>query len=60
MLLINLWLRAKYPLVIINHLLSVYGSDGVLAYDIACAFSKTLANSVLRSQAQALNLLLNM
>ena len=55
-LLTNMWPRAKYPLAIIDRLLTVYGSDGGLAYDIGCAFSKTLANSVLGPRAQVLNL----
>ncbi|KAI6011021.1 hypothetical protein BKA83DRAFT_4132421 [Pisolithus microcarpus] len=33
---------AKYPLVIISKLLSVYGKNGGCAYDIGCAFSATL------------------
>ncbi|KAG9310199.1 hypothetical protein JVU11DRAFT_9839 [Chiua virens] len=47
---------AKYPLAVIDHLLTVYGSNGGLAYDIGCAFATTLANSVLGPQAHALNL----
>ncbi|KAI6130600.1 hypothetical protein EV401DRAFT_2066179 [Pisolithus croceorrhizus] len=35
---------AKYPLAIINSLLSAYGPNGGCAYDIGCAFAKT-ANS---------------
>ncbi|KAG6370043.1 hypothetical protein JVT61DRAFT_12564 [Boletus reticuloceps] len=47
---------AKYPLAIIDRLLTVYGPDGGLAYDIGCAFATTLANSVLGPRARALNL----
>ncbi|KAF8120558.1 hypothetical protein EV363DRAFT_1112407, partial [Boletus edulis] len=32
---------AKYPLAIIDRLLTAYGSDGGLAYDIGCAFAAT-------------------
>ncbi|KAG1758477.1 hypothetical protein EDD22DRAFT_783884, partial [Suillus occidentalis] len=38
---------AKYPLAIIDHLLKVYSKNGGIAYDIGCAFSKTLGNSSL-------------
>ena len=41
---------AKYPLAIIDRLLSVYGPN------IGCAFAKTVENSTLNSRAQALNL----
>ncbi|KAG6380278.1 hypothetical protein JVT61DRAFT_8380 [Boletus reticuloceps] len=47
---------AKYPLAIIDRLLTVYGPDSGLAYGIGCAFATTLANSVLGPQAWALNL----
>ncbi|KAG6370016.1 hypothetical protein JVT61DRAFT_12534 [Boletus reticuloceps] len=47
---------AKYPLAIIDRLLTVYGPDGGLAYDIGCAFATTLANSVLGPRARVLNL----
>ncbi|KAG1773750.1 hypothetical protein EV702DRAFT_1200889 [Suillus placidus] len=33
---------AKYPLAIIDKLLAVYGKGGACAYDIGCAFMKTL------------------
>ncbi|KAG1739229.1 hypothetical protein EDD22DRAFT_982290 [Suillus occidentalis] len=36
---------AKYPLALIDKLLNVYGKNGGCAYDIGCAFSKTLSNS---------------
>lgn len=52
----QVWCSAKYPLVVIDHLLTVYGSDGGLAYDISCAFATTLSNSVLGPHARALNL----
>ncbi|KAG1896067.1 uncharacterized protein F5891DRAFT_1130419 [Suillus fuscotomentosus] len=37
---------AKYPIAIIDKLLTVYGKNGGCAYDIGCAFSKTLANTI--------------
>ncbi|KAG1828910.1 hypothetical protein EV424DRAFT_1470932 [Suillus variegatus] len=40
---------AKYPLAIIEKLLTVYDKDNACAYDIGCAFMKTLGNSALRS-----------
>ncbi|KAG9313581.1 hypothetical protein JVU11DRAFT_5911 [Chiua virens] len=49
---------AKYPLAVVDCLLTVYGSDGGLAYDIGCAFATTLTNSVLGPHAHALNLTL--
>jgi len=39
--------RAKYPLAIIDHLLSVYRPSGACAYNIGCAFAKTLNASSL-------------
>jgi hypothetical protein len=48
--------RAKYPLALLNHLMSVFGEKGGCAYDIGCAFSKTLGNSSLGPRAAALNL----
>ena len=36
----NLFYRAKYPLVIINSLLSTYGANGGCAYDTGCTFVK--------------------
>ncbi|KAG2337856.1 hypothetical protein BDR05DRAFT_978353 [Suillus weaverae] len=44
-----IWSRelAKYLLAIIDKLLTVYGKNGGCAYDIGCAFSKTLTNSSL-------------
>ncbi|KAH7903561.1 hypothetical protein BJ138DRAFT_1020425 [Hygrophoropsis aurantiaca] len=47
---------AKYGLVIVNHILNVCGKVGGCAYDIGCAFSKTLESSSLGSRAQQLNL----
>ncbi|KAG2108470.1 uncharacterized protein F5147DRAFT_745760 [Suillus discolor] len=38
---------AKYPLVLINKLLMVYGKNCTCTYDIGCVFSKTLMNSSL-------------
>ncbi|KAG2143103.1 hypothetical protein DEU56DRAFT_911034 [Suillus clintonianus] len=46
---------AKYPLAIIEKLLAVYGKNGGCAYDIGCAFSKTLTNSSLGTQARELD-----
>ncbi|KAG1895322.1 uncharacterized protein F5891DRAFT_960402 [Suillus fuscotomentosus] len=45
---------AKYPIAIIDKLLTVYGKNGGCAYDIGCAFSKTLANSTLGPRAHDL------
>ncbi|KAG1728427.1 hypothetical protein EDB19DRAFT_1897395 [Suillus lakei] len=41
---------AKYPLVLIDKLLGVYGPNRSCAYDIGCVFSKTLSSSSLVSQ----------
>ncbi|KAG1833659.1 hypothetical protein DFJ58DRAFT_719412 [Suillus subalutaceus] len=38
---------AKYPLALMSQLLSVFGANAGCAYDIGCAFSKTLGNSSL-------------
>lgn len=46
----------KYPLAIVNKLMDVYGSDILVAYDIACAFWKTLARSSLGSRARRLRM----
>ncbi|KAG1792021.1 uncharacterized protein HD556DRAFT_1239880 [Suillus plorans] len=46
---------AKYPLALIDKLLTVYGKNGACAYDIGCAFSKTLTNSSLGPRALDLN-----
>lgn len=48
--------RAKYPLALLNHLMSVFREKGGCAYDIGCAFAKTLANSSLGPRAAALDL----
>ncbi|KAG1783913.1 hypothetical protein EV702DRAFT_958142 [Suillus placidus] len=45
---------AKYPLAIIDKLLAVYGKGGACAYDIGCAFTKTLGNSSLGLRAHQL------
>ncbi|OAX32642.1 hypothetical protein K503DRAFT_852090 [Rhizopogon vinicolor AM-OR11-026] len=47
---------AKYPLAILDHLMSVYGQNGSCAYDIGCAFSKTLNASSLGLRARTLGL----
>ncbi|KAG1895009.1 uncharacterized protein F5891DRAFT_1130725 [Suillus fuscotomentosus] len=44
----------KYPIAIIDKLLTVYGKNGGCAYNIGCAFSKTLANSTLGPRAHDL------
>ncbi|KAG0697996.1 hypothetical protein DFH29DRAFT_878298 [Suillus ampliporus] len=45
---------AKYPLAIIDKLLTVYGKNGACAYNIGCAFTKTLGNSTIGPRAQDL------
>ncbi|KAG2051365.1 hypothetical protein BDR06DRAFT_983635 [Suillus hirtellus] len=47
---------AKYPLALMNQLLSIFGANGRCTYDIGCAFTKTLANSSLDPLTQSLNL----
>ncbi|KAG1862692.1 hypothetical protein F4604DRAFT_1882297 [Suillus subluteus] len=47
-------IRAKYPLAIIDKLLAVYGKGGTCAYDIGCAFVKTLGNNSLGTRAHQL------
>ncbi|KAG9309560.1 hypothetical protein JVU11DRAFT_10539 [Chiua virens] len=46
----------KYLLAIVEKLLSVYGCDGAVFYDISCAFSTTLANSCIAPKVSSLNL----
>ncbi|KAG2052120.1 hypothetical protein BDR06DRAFT_865872, partial [Suillus hirtellus] len=46
---------SKYLLAILDHLLNVYSKNGGVAYDIGCAFSKTLNNSHLGPRACELN-----
>jgi len=48
--------RAKYPLALLDRLMSVLGDKGGCAYDIGCAFAKTMAKSSLGPCARALNL----
>lgn len=48
--------RAKYPLALLDRLMSVLGEKGGCAYDIGCAFAKTLTNSSLGPRAHALDL----
>jgi hypothetical protein len=43
-------------LAIIDRLLTVYGQNGACAYDIGCAFAKTIASSTLGERASSLNL----
>lgn len=38
---------AKYPLAIVSKMLDALGDNNVLAYDIGCAFEKTVASSSL-------------
>ncbi|KAG1828058.1 hypothetical protein DFJ58DRAFT_672380 [Suillus subalutaceus] len=45
---------AKYPLAIIDKLLTVCRKNGGCAYDIGCVFSKTLTNSSLGDRAREL------
>jgi Kyakuja-Dileera-Zisupton transposase len=47
-------LRMEYPIVIIDHLLELYGSDIGLAYDIMCAFIKTVTRSSLGAKVVGL------
>ncbi|KAG2342724.1 hypothetical protein BDR05DRAFT_976374 [Suillus weaverae] len=46
----------KYPLAILDHLMTVYGENGSCAYDIGCVFSKTLNTSSLGPRVCALGL----
>jgi hypothetical protein len=46
----------KYPIALTNALLDRYGQDIGLAYDIMCAFVKTLEGSVLKGRVAAMNL----
>lgn len=46
----------KYPLAHADKLLTRYGSDIALAYDIACAFTKTLATSSVGPRADRLKM----
>lgn len=43
-------------MALLDHLMSVLGENGACAYDIGCAFAKTLANSSLGPRAVSLNL----
>ncbi|KAG2357317.1 hypothetical protein BDR07DRAFT_1298100 [Suillus spraguei] len=47
--------RAKYPLVLIDKLLTIYRKKGGCAYDIGCTFSKTLDNSSIGPRARDLD-----
>ncbi|KAG2740589.1 hypothetical protein P692DRAFT_20851327 [Suillus brevipes Sb2] len=47
---------SKYPLAILDHLLNVYRKNCGVAYNIGCAFSKTLDSSCLGPRARELNL----
>ena len=48
---IDIMYRMKYPLAMVNQLIDIYGPDIACGYDIACAFSKTLAQSSLGPHA---------
>lgn len=47
---------AKYPLAIVNRLLSAYGADSGCAYEIGCTFAKMVENSSMGLHAKVLNL----
>ena len=46
----------KYPIAIVDRLLELYGSDIGLAYDIMCAFIKTVTRSSLGAKVVGLRL----
>lgn len=46
----------KYPLAMVDHLLTTYGADICLGYDIMCAFVKTLSRSCLGNKKIAFRL----
>ena len=46
---------AKYPLAIMDRLLTLYGPDIGLAYNIGCAFETMLMNSSLAPHTRDLN-----
>lgn len=41
------FVRAKYPLAIVNRLIDVFGEDILIGYDIGCGFSATIKSSKL-------------
>ncbi|KAF8130815.1 hypothetical protein EV363DRAFT_221781 [Boletus edulis] len=47
---------AKYPLAMIDRLVSTYGPNGACAYDIGCAFAATANHSSLGAKVRELNL----
>ena len=49
---------AKYPLAIVDRLLTLYGPDIGLAYDVGCVFETMLMNSLLGPRTRDLNLCL--
>ncbi|KIJ59027.1 hypothetical protein HYDPIDRAFT_73991, partial [Hydnomerulius pinastri MD-312] len=49
-------LKVKYPLAIVDNLLSVYGPNGDCIYNIGCTFVTTLRASSLGLKAAELNL----
>ncbi|EGO18435.1 hypothetical protein SERLADRAFT_444106 [Serpula lacrymans var. lacrymans S7.9] len=49
---------AKYALATVNKLLSVFGSNQVIGYDIGFSFAKTISRSSLSNQAELKNLMM--
>ncbi len=45
--LINVYVRAKYPLAIVEQLLNLYGEDLGIGYDVGCKFGMTVSRSPL-------------
>ncbi len=52
----TLYISAKYPLAIVNSLLSAFGPDLGVGYDISCQFRTTITKSPLQGLATQLNL----
>ncbi|KAJ7270354.1 hypothetical protein C8J57DRAFT_1065726, partial [Mycena rebaudengoi] len=50
-----IFLRAKYPLAMVDALLDAFGPDLGGGYDIGCGFGTTIRNSPLGPQAKAMN-----
>lgn len=55
LVLLTKFIRAKYPLALIDRLLDVHGDDMGCAYDVGCAFAATLDGSRLGPRASSLN-----
>ncbi|KAI9566562.1 hypothetical protein HD554DRAFT_2025109 [Boletus coccyginus] len=49
-------IKTKYPLAVINRLLSAYRPNGGCAYDIGCAFASTANNSSIADKIRTLDL----